>query len=78
MEGSCEKLAAHHTNGTGQDDEPTEGDQPAWFDPHLLGRVLRHLLENVASHTPPGSRVTLIANEAMTAWISMSKTTGPA
>jgi two-component system sensor histidine kinase KdpD len=30
-----------------------------WFDPHLLGRVLRHLLENVASHTPTGSRVTL-------------------
>jgi two-component system sensor histidine kinase KdpD len=35
------------------------GDQPAWFDPHLIGRVLHHLLENVASHTPPGSRVTL-------------------
>jgi two-component system sensor histidine kinase KdpD len=34
-------------------------DKPAWFDPHLLGRVLRHLLENAASHTPPGSRVTL-------------------
>jgi two-component system sensor histidine kinase KdpD len=25
----------------------------------LLGRVLRHLLENVAAYTPPGSRVTL-------------------
>lgn len=36
-----------------------ESDGPAWFDPHLLGRVLRHLLENVASHTPPDSRVTL-------------------
>ena len=24
-------------------------DKPAWFDPHLLGRVLRHLLENVAA-----------------------------
>ena len=36
-----------------------DNDQPVWFDPHLLGRVLRHLLENVASHTPPGSRVTL-------------------
>jgi two-component system sensor histidine kinase KdpD len=32
---------------------------PAWFDPHLLGRVLRHLLENAAHHTPPGTRVTL-------------------
>ena len=34
-------------------------DETAWFDPHLLGRVLRHLLENVAAYTPPGSRVTL-------------------
>ena len=34
-------------------------DEPAWFDPHLLGRVLRHLLENAAMHTPPGTRVTL-------------------
>lgn len=34
-------------------------DKPVWFDPHLLGRVLRHLLENAATHTPPGSRVTL-------------------
>jgi two-component system, OmpR family, sensor histidine kinase KdpD len=34
-------------------------DQPAWFDLHLLGRVLRHLLENAARHTPPGSRITL-------------------
>jgi two-component system sensor histidine kinase KdpD len=34
-------------------------DDPAWFDPHLLGRVLRHLLENVGRHTPAGSRVTL-------------------
>ena len=40
------------------------GDEPAWFDPHLLGRVLRHLLENVASHTPPGSRVTLISERS--------------
>jgi len=36
-----------------------DGDQPAWFDPQLLGRVLRHLLENVATYTPPGSRVAL-------------------
>jgi two-component system, OmpR family, sensor histidine kinase KdpD len=34
-------------------------DDPAWFDPHLLGRVLRHLLENAASYTPPGSRILL-------------------
>jgi two-component system sensor histidine kinase KdpD len=34
-------------------------DEPAWFDPHLLGRVLRHLLENAARHTPPGTRIIL-------------------
>jgi two-component system sensor histidine kinase KdpD len=33
--------------------------ESVWFDPHLLGRVLRHLLENVAGYTPPGSRVRL-------------------
>lgn len=36
-----------------------EEDRPAWLDQHLLGRVLRHLLENVAAYTPPGTRVTL-------------------
>ena len=39
--------------------DEVDGDKPAWFDHHLLGRVLRHLLENVAAHTPPGTRVTL-------------------
>jgi len=34
-------------------------DKPVWFDPHLLGRVLRHLLENAARHTPPGGRILL-------------------
>jgi len=36
-------------------------DEPAWFDPHLLGRVLRHLLENAARHTPPGGHITLMS-----------------
>jgi len=34
-------------------------DEPAWFDPHLLGRVLRHLLENAGGYTPTGSRISL-------------------
>lgn len=34
-------------------------DTPAWFDAHLLGRVLRHLLENAARYSPPGSRIVL-------------------
>jgi two-component system, OmpR family, sensor histidine kinase KdpD len=34
-------------------------DTPAWFDPHLLGRVFRHLVENAARYAPAGSRITL-------------------
>jgi two-component system, OmpR family, sensor histidine kinase KdpD len=34
-------------------------EQPVWFDPHLIGRVFRHLLENAASYTPSGSRIVL-------------------
>jgi two-component system sensor histidine kinase KdpD len=37
----------------------TSLDKPAWFDPHLLGRVLRHLIENAARYSPPGSRIVL-------------------
>jgi two-component system sensor histidine kinase KdpD len=39
--------------------EPDGGAKPAWFDPHLLGRVLLHLLENSARCTPPGGRILL-------------------
>jgi len=39
--------------------EAEEPDVPAWFDPHLLGRVLRHLLENAARYSPPESRIVL-------------------
>jgi len=41
-----------------------EPDEPAWFDPHLLGRVLRHLLENAAIYTQAGSRVSLSSRRA--------------
>jgi two-component system sensor histidine kinase KdpD len=34
-------------------------DRPAWFDSHLLGRVFRHLIENAARYSPPGSRISL-------------------
>ncbi|MGH9562158.1 MAG: sensor histidine kinase [Terracidiphilus sp.] len=61
VEGSRRNLASHKVSVSA---EETAGDEPAqnnplWFDPHLLGRVLRHLIENVACHTPPGSRVRL-------------------
>lgn len=39
-------------------------DELAWFDPHLLGRVLRHLLENAAKYTPAGSRVMVSSRRA--------------
>ena len=37
---------------------------PVWFDPQLLGRVLRHLLENAARYCPPGSRIALRSRRA--------------
>jgi two-component system sensor histidine kinase KdpD len=39
--------------------EPAAGDEMVLFDAHLLGRVLRHLLENAARYSPPGSRIVL-------------------
>jgi signal transduction histidine kinase len=49
-------------NESGQDESAQSESacgESVWIDPHLLGRVLRHLLENVAGYTPPGSRVKL-------------------
>ena len=59
VEESRQILASHKVNISVEHDDSSGRDKPAWFDPHLLGRVLRHLLENVAGYTPPGSRVTL-------------------
>ena len=59
VEESRKILAGHKVNVSVEDENLPGGEMTAWFDPHLLGRVLRHLLENVAGHTPPGSRVTL-------------------
>jgi two-component system, OmpR family, sensor histidine kinase KdpD len=54
VEQSREVLAGHRV------DIAIEGeDKPAWFDPHLLSRVLRHLLENAGQYAPPGSHITL-------------------
>jgi two-component system sensor histidine kinase KdpD len=54
VEESRKILASHRVNIAVED-----SDDPAWFDPHLLGRVFRHLLENAARYTPSGSRITL-------------------
>lgn len=43
----------------GEPKHPGDRDKSAWFDAHLLGRVLRHLLENAARFTPPGGRILL-------------------
>jgi two-component system sensor histidine kinase KdpD len=56
VEESRNALAAHRVVIAVED---LDNDKPAWFDPHLLGRVLRHLLENAARHTPPGGRILL-------------------
>lgn len=59
VEESRKILAAHKVTIAVDGADGSGQDKPAWFDPHLLGRVLRHLLENVAGHTPQGCRVTL-------------------
>jgi len=63
-------IRLESTDGPGPESpgEPAQDrpirEKPVWFDPRLLGRVLRHLLENVAAHTPPGSRVILSSRRA--------------
>lgn len=56
VEESRKSLAAHKVSIT---DGENDASAPAWFDAQLLGRVLRHLLENTAGHTPPGTRLKL-------------------
>jgi two-component system sensor histidine kinase KdpD len=57
IEESRKALSAHRVMVAPQ--VSIEAEQPVWFDPHLLGRVFRHLLENAAKYTPPGTLVTL-------------------
>jgi two-component system sensor histidine kinase KdpD len=59
VEESRKALAAHRVAIDTED-----GDQTAWFDPHLLGRVLRHLIENAARYSPAGSRIVLRAHRS--------------
>jgi two-component system sensor histidine kinase KdpD len=54
LEESHEVLASHRVVLAVE-----EPDKPIWFDPHLLGRVCRHLLENAARYSPAGSRIVL-------------------
>lgn len=59
VEASRKALASHKVSIAVEAENQAGGGESAWFDPQLLGRVLRHLLENVAGYTPSGSRVTL-------------------
>ena len=59
VEESRTALAGHRVSITVE-----EPDNPSWFDAHLLSRVLRHLLENAARYTPPGSRIALSSRRA--------------
>jgi two-component system sensor histidine kinase KdpD len=56
LTGRCVVIAVEEPD---KPDDAAKRDKPAWFDPHLLGRVLRHLLENAARHTPAGGRILL-------------------
>jgi len=57
VDGLQKALASHRISISTVSPDDSDPDKPAWFDPHLLGRVLRHLLENAAAYTPPGGRV---------------------
>jgi two-component system sensor histidine kinase KdpD len=57
VEESRKSLAAHRVL-IAVEAQGTE-DKPAWFDAQLLGRVLRHLLENAARFSPTGGRIAL-------------------
>jgi two-component system sensor histidine kinase KdpD len=57
VEESRNALAAHRVMIEVEESQNPE--KSAWFDPHLLGRVLRHLLENAARHTPAGGQIQL-------------------
>jgi two-component system sensor histidine kinase KdpD len=60
VEESHDQLANHRITIIVQ-----QPDSPVWFDPHVIGRVLRHLLENAARYTPPNSRVLLRSRRAL-------------
>jgi two-component system sensor histidine kinase KdpD len=62
VEESRKVLATHHVSIAPE--MPGETDEPAWFDAHLLDRVLRHLLENAVAHTPRGSHIRLSTQRA--------------
>jgi two-component system sensor histidine kinase KdpD len=65
VEESRKVLASHRvTIAEGDAGNLDNLSEPVWFDPHLLGRVLRHLLENAANYTPPGCRITLSSRRA--------------
>lgn len=60
VEQSHDQLANHRITIIVQ-----QPDNPVWFDPHVIGRVLRHLLENAARYTPANSRVLLRSRRAL-------------
>jgi two-component system sensor histidine kinase KdpD len=60
VEESHDQLAHHRVTIVVQ-----QPDTPVWFDPHLIGRVLRHLLENAARYTPVNSRIVLRSRRSL-------------
>jgi two-component system sensor histidine kinase KdpD len=59
VEESHSVLTGHHVNI-----DVDISDTPVWFDPHLISRVLRHLIENAARYSPQGSPIVLRSRRA--------------
>ncbi|HTJ31173.1 MAG TPA: ATP-binding protein [Acidobacteriaceae bacterium] len=54
-----------------------EPDTAVWFDPHILGRALRHLLENAARYTPETAQIRLESRRTPTRLEFLVSDNGP-
>jgi two-component system sensor histidine kinase KdpD len=77
VEGMSKSFASHRISVTTESPTDPDQDKPAWFDPHLLGRVLHHLLENAVAYSPAGSRVSLRSRRAGNRLEFMVEDNGP-
>ena len=59
VERSRKALGAHKVTIVANESDPA-----VWFDAHLAGRVMRHLLENAASYSPATSRIKLTGRQS--------------
>jgi two-component system sensor histidine kinase KdpD len=62
LEESRNQLASHPA--VIEIEDTADSETPVWLDPHLISRVLRHLLENAAKYSPERSPIVLRCRRA--------------